>query len=152
MTPADIALARLTTLDTASESLRLDGERHGIDFVRRLFADWVSGTNRFDQTGERLLGAWNGGLLVGIGGLNRDPYAVDEEIGRLRHVYVLASHRRLGVGTLLVRNLLREAEGCFRVVRLRAASAEAAAFYRRLGFSDCADPCATHVIPAMPLP
>lgn len=150
MTPADIALARLATLDAASEPLRRDGERHGVDFVRRLFADWTSGTNRFDRPGERLLGAWHGAHLVGVGGLNRDPYALREDIGRLRHVYVLAAHRRLGIGAVLVRALLREAEGHFRVVRLRAASAEAAAFYRRLGFRDAAEPNVTHIIPVTP--
>ena len=151
MTPADIALAHLTTLGAASEPLRLDGERRGVDFVRRLFADWTSGTNRFDQPGERLLGAWHGAHLVGVGGLNRDPYAADDGIGRLRHVYVLAAHRRLGIGAVLVRALLRGAEGHFRVVRLRAASAEAAAFYRRLGFQENAEPNTTHLIPVTPL-
>lgn len=150
--PADIALVRLTALGPAAEPLRVDGASRGIDFVRRLFEDWMSGANRFDQPGEALLGAWQGDRLVGVGGLNRDPYAADEGVGRLRHVYVLASHRRLGIGETLVRRLLREAEGHFRVVRLRAVSPEAAAFYRVLGFSDCAEPAATHVIPVTPDP
>ncbi|WP_162596278.1 GNAT family N-acetyltransferase [Methylobacterium sp. 17Sr1-1] len=115
--------------------------------MRRLFEDHATGANRFDRPGERLLRAWHGGHLVGVGGLNGDPYVADNGIGRLRHLYVLAAHRRLGLGAVLVRALLREAEGHFRVVRLRTVSAEAAAFYRRLGFQETAEPNATHVIP-----
>ncbi|KMO37741.1 hypothetical protein VQ03_18805 [Methylobacterium tarhaniae] len=42
------------------------------------------------------------------------------------------------------------AEGHFRVVRLRAASPEAATFYRFLGFADTTEPDATHSIPVTP--
>ncbi|MET7244530.1 GNAT family N-acetyltransferase [Methylobacterium sp. EM32] len=148
---ADLKIAPLVTLGPLAEPLRAEAEMRRVDFVRRLFEDHAAGANRFDRPGERLLGAWHGGHLVGVGGLNRDPYVADDGIGRLRHVYVLASHRRRGIGAVLVRALLREAEGHFRVVRLRAASAEAAAFYRRLGFQEAAEPNATHLIPVTPL-
>ncbi len=147
----NLVVAALATLGPAAEPLRAEAEMQRVDFVRRLFEECATGVNRFDRPGERLLGAWHGGHLVGVGGLNRDPYTVAEGIGRLRHVYVLAAHRRFGIGAVLVRALLREAEGHFRVVRLRTASAEAAAFYRRLGFQEAAEPGATHLIPVTPL-
>ena len=146
MPQADTTLARLTTLGSAAEPLRADGDAHGIDFVRRLFEEWESGANRFDRPGEIALGAWRDDRLVALGGLNRDPYTAEDGVGRLRHVYVLSSHRRLGVGALLVGCLLREAASRFRIVRMRAVSPEAAAFYRHLGFMDCAEPFATHRI------
>lgn len=149
---ADLAVAALATLGADTERLRAEAEMQRVDFVRRLFEEHAAGVNRFDRPGERLLGAWHRGGLVGVGGLNRDPCAAEEGIGRLRHVYVLASHRRLGVGAMLVRHLLQHAEGHFRVVRLRAATPEAATFYRHLGFLESAGPSATHLIPVMPTP
>ncbi|TGD96320.1 GNAT family N-acetyltransferase [Methylobacterium nonmethylotrophicum] len=143
-----LTVTSLTALDPA-EPLRAEAERHGIDFVRRLFNDWATGENRFDQPGEILLGAWHGPRLVGLGGLNRDPYVVEYGIGRLRHVYVLETHRRHGVGAALVRQMLRAAEGQFQVVRLRAASPKSAALYRRLGFQE-AGGTATHLITVPP--
>ncbi len=64
---------------------------------------------------------------------------------------MLLSHRRLGIGAPLVGRLLRAAAGHFRTVRLRAASPDSAAFYRRLGFVACDDPAATHLIRVPPI-
>ncbi len=150
--PTGPTVAVLTTLGSAAEPIRVEARAHGIDFVRRFFEDWASGTNRFDRPGETALSVWQDDRLVGVGGLNRDPYTAEDGIGRLRHVYVLSSHRRLGVGALLVGRLLHEAAGHFRIVRLRAASPESAAFYRRLGFAECGEPAATHLIRMPPLP
>ncbi|MFH6785609.1 MULTISPECIES: GNAT family N-acetyltransferase [Methylobacterium] len=150
--PVRPAMMRLTALEPAANPLLAEAERHGTAFMRRLFLEWDAGANRFDRPGEIILGAWQDDRLVGLGGLNRDPYVAEDDVGRLRHVYVLASHRSLGVGALLVRHLLRDAEGHFRIVRLRAALPESAAFYRRLGFMECGDPAATHVIPVPPSP
>jgi len=150
--PAGPAVAVLAALDPAAGPILADAERQGIAFVRRLFEEWQSGSNRFERPGEIIFGAWQGEGLVGLGGLNRDPYTAEEGVGRLRHIYVLGSHRHLGVGTLLVRDLLRHAESHFRTVRLRAASPDSAAFYRRLGFAACDDPAATHLIRVPPTP
>lgn len=105
------------------------------------------GVNRFDLPGERLMLARAGGRLVGVGGLNRDPYAQAPDVGRLRHLYVLRDSRRGGVGTLLVRSILQGAEAHFSLIRLRTDSADAAAFYTRLGFRPVEAPDATHALP-----
>ena len=81
-----------------------------------------------------MLGAFFNDALVGVGALNRDPYTSEQGFGRLRRIYVTRSARRHGVGAALVRRLLEDAGGVFRVVRLRAASSEAAALYLRFGF------------------
>jgi GNAT superfamily N-acetyltransferase len=91
----------LSTDGTAS--LAADGERAGSRIVRRLVEEWASGANRFDRPGEVLLGAWLDGQLVGVCGLNVDPYAAQERVGRVRHLYVLSALRRLGVGRRLDR-------------------------------------------------
>jgi GNAT superfamily N-acetyltransferase len=126
--------------------LVLEADREGYAFMQRLEQDWRSGANRFDRAGEALFGAFSGERLVGVGGLNRDPYVRTEGIGRLRHLYVAFDARRRGVGRLLVERIIAEARGSFAVLRLRTPSADAAAFYCRLGFIETDEDAATHVM------
>ena len=67
-----------------------DSEREGLRFVRRLADEWASGANRFDRPGEMLFVAWGEGQVVGVAGLNVDPYTDGSGVGRVRHLYVLA--------------------------------------------------------------
>jgi N-acetylglutamate synthase-like GNAT family acetyltransferase len=110
-----------------------------------LINEWRTGSNRFDKPGERLLVAVDAGNIVGIGGLNVDPYRPIGDTARLRRLYVANDFRRQGVGEALVCALLKEAPGTFRVVRLSTNTEAAAAFYARLGFSAIEDETATHV-------
>jgi GNAT superfamily N-acetyltransferase len=146
MSHGDVQIIRLTVLTEDIKPLVVEAEQGGHRFMRRLYDEWNSGQNRFDGPGELFLGAFAGGRLVGVGGLNRDPYADDDQIGRLRHVYVLAAARRLRVGTLLVNKIISEAEKHFVVVRLRTITPEAATFYERLGFEKTSEEAATHRI------
>ena len=127
------------------EQLRSEAIGHGHRFVDRLIEDWIAGSNRFERPGERFLGAFAKDELVGVCGLNRDPYVEQDTIGRLRHLYVLAPARRCGVGAALVHWLLDDARGVFDAVRLRT-TPEAAAFYLRLGFVPVEDKTASHVM------
>lgn len=111
----------------------------GHDLVERLVAEWEDGTNRFDRTGEILLEARRLGQLVGVGGLNRDPYVDDPGVGRIRHLYVLPDVRGMGVGRALVAALVDHARGRFERARLRAGADEAWDFYLRLGFEETSD-------------
>lgn len=135
----------------------------GFQFLQRLVRDWRSGANRFEAPGEVLLEVRRDGRLVGIGGLNCDPYARVASIGRVRHVYVAPGSRRLGMGSRLVVEILARARGRFAAVRLRTSTREAELFYRALGFAPTVgDPEATHAIrlctspgrpsPGIPLP
>jgi len=141
-----IRIEQATTLSAEFDPLVVEAEADGHLFMRRLRDEWAAGSNRFDRPGERLMVACAGDRLVGVGGLNRDPYAEAPSIGRLRHLYVGRDARRQGVGALLVRSLLTGAEAHFTLIRLRTDSAEAAAFYRRLGFQRTDEADATHVI------
>jgi ribosomal protein S18 acetylase RimI-like enzyme len=106
----------------------------GFRFLIRLREEHASGANRFDGEGEVLLGVWRGGELVAVGGLNRDPYGGGPRAGRVRHVYVLPSARRAGVGRALVRELIDRAKISFDELVLRTDTAEAARFYEAIGF------------------
>lgn len=79
------------------EALLRESCAEGFDHVRRLIAHWEDGSNRFERLGEKLFGAFHEDALIGVGGLNIDPYAGDPAIGRVRHLYVLPNHRRHGV-------------------------------------------------------
>lgn len=134
--PAD----RLAVLITESE-------RAGLQFVRRLAEEWASGRNRFDRPGEALFGALLDGRLVGVCGLNVDPYAAGPRVGRVRHLYVSAAHRRLGVGRQLVSAVVAAARGPFSTLRLHTANPAAARLYESLGFRPHAgDAHCTHLM------
>jgi GNAT superfamily N-acetyltransferase len=111
-----------------------ESEQAGSRIVRRLVDEWASGANRFDRPGEALFGAWAGGRLVGVCGLNVDPYARDARVGRVRHLYVLEALRRLGVGRQLVTHVIEAARGRFDHLRLRTDNPAAARLYESLGF------------------
>lgn len=121
-----------------------ESERDGFGFLVRLRREFQDGGNRFDAPGEALLGCWNGPELVGVGGLNRDPYSPEPRVGRLRHLYVGAAHRRCGVGRMLVAALVEAARPHFDVLRLRTDTEAAARFYEALGFAPVSSPHATH--------
>lgn len=117
------------------EAILAESESEGFIFLRRLIDNWESGSNRFDSAGEILLMAMANGDVVGVGGVNIDPYANDEEVGRIRHVYVSRNHRRRAIGRGLVVRLLEFAKLNFREVRLKTETVEGAVFYSSLGFT-----------------
>jgi GNAT superfamily N-acetyltransferase len=112
------------------------GEGHNL--VERLVDEW-DGSNRFDRPGEIALEARFGPRLVGVGGLNRDPYVDDPGVGRIRHLYVTPDVRGMGVGRALVIALVDHARESFERVRLRAGASDARGFYLRLGFEETPD-------------
>jgi GNAT superfamily N-acetyltransferase len=143
----EVNIERLADLPTSLAVLVAESEQRGYRFVRRLADEWTSSVNRFDQPGEALFGAWAAGRLVGVCGLNIDPYATDGSIGRVRHLYVLEEFRRLGVGRRLMEAVMAAARGRFTLLRLRTEIALAAAFYEKLGFSPQAGvPACTHTL------
>jgi GNAT superfamily N-acetyltransferase len=109
-------------------------EEEGYDFIRRLWDEYASGANRFDQPGEALFGAY-GGALIGVGGLNIDPYQADARVGRVRHVYVAPSHRRSGAGRALLLAIIAAARGRFGALTLWTSNPHADALYRAVGFA-----------------
>jgi hypothetical protein len=64
-----IRIAPVTGLHPSLEALRVAASDEGFRFVNRLVAEWHSGTNRFDQPGELLVGAFQADNLLAVCGL-----------------------------------------------------------------------------------
>lgn len=139
-----LVIARLLELPATLKVLEDESLSQEFGMLARLRSEWDSRANRFDRDGEILLGAYRDERLVGIGGLNRDPYLPDGATGRIRHLYVLEGERRAGIGTALVERLLQHAVAHFDVVRLW--SDHAHRFYESLGFLPVDAPKATHLL------
>jgi len=150
---ADIAIVRIDVLSPhLFAELVEEREQAGFRFVRRLVEDWQSGSNRFALPGEALFVALSGEQVVGVCGLNIDPYSVVAAVGRVRRLYVLSAFRRQGVGRRLVQAVVAASQGSFYSLRLRTETAEASRFYAALGFQECVGvPDCTHVLEGVPL-
>ncbi len=133
---AGIAVRPFASLPADVSILLTASRAEGHNLVERLVDDWRDGSNRFDRPGEIAFEARIGTRLVGVGGLNRDPYHDDPQVGRIRHVYVSTAARGDGVGTALVTALIGHARGRFTRVRLRTVTSAGSAFYSALGFEE----------------
>jgi GNAT superfamily N-acetyltransferase len=129
---------KITTIDLLTiELLRplLDESlREGHEFVDRLWREYESDVNRFNSTGEMLLGVYDDETLIAIGALHSDPYLLDAAIGRIRHVYVLNAWRGRGVGRRLLDALIDAARPHYHTLTLRTFTPDATAFYNAIGF------------------
>jgi GNAT superfamily N-acetyltransferase len=128
------------------KSLVDESKQEGFGLVQRTIDDWSSGANRFSQTGEGFWGLLLGARLIGIGGLNIDPYVEDAGTGRVRHLYIRQAYRRSGCATLLMNTIIGQARRHFDLLRLFTANPAAAAFYERLGFERLPGYKVSHVL------
>jgi GNAT superfamily N-acetyltransferase len=123
-------------LDFDLHSLVEQSKEDGFRFLERLVNDLKSGSNTFNREGEVLIGVFNEkGIPVAIGGLNRDPFSKDKNIGRLRRFYVSKEVRRSGIGSLLVNRIIDEAKRHYEIVVLHTDTEQGDRFYRAVGFS-----------------
>jgi len=129
-----VIITPITELPRALPTLIASAEAEGFQALTTLARNFESGTNRFAGAGEVLLTLWDGDDLLGIGGLNRDPYFPERTVGRLRHLYVLPPLRSRGLGRSLVKALENHAKGVFPVLQLFTQSPRAGAFYEALGY------------------
>jgi GNAT superfamily N-acetyltransferase len=147
-TSVPLAISRLHDLPADLDQLVQASLAEGYGHLERLREVWTSGADRFALPGEALFEARQEGRLVGICGLNRDPYAGRAEVGRVRRLYVVPDARRLGIARRLVTEVLREARGRFAALRLRTTTREGMLFYQALGFHPTTStPTATHELP-----
>lgn len=107
----------------------------GYDFIQRLWDEYEAGLTTFSEPGAILLGMTRQNVLIAIGGVHPDPYLKAPHIGRIRHVYVVPSARRLGLGAQLVRGLISQSSGQFSLYTLRTLTDHGHAFYTELGFT-----------------
>lgn len=139
-------ITRVKKLDIeALEWLREESLLEGFRFIERMCTEWTSGTNRFTAPGEALFLAIADDRIVGVCGLNCDPFQHDPFVGRVRRLYVARAHRRAGVGRTLLETVILHAQEHFRLLRLR--TEEANEFFLSQGFRRIAsEENATHFI------
>jgi GNAT superfamily N-acetyltransferase len=126
----------------------------GFRAIKRLVTEWETGINRFDRPGEALFIARQGApqsgsgpdRILGVCGLNRDPYINSSQIGRVRRLYVMQDNRRQGIGRILVHQVIEVAKLSFDRLHVRTTNPIAAQFYQSLGFMLCHDESATHAL------
>ncbi|HEY0008506.1 MAG TPA: GNAT family N-acetyltransferase [Tepidisphaeraceae bacterium] len=151
MLPSGVQILALDDPDHLTD-LAAEAQIGGHRMVRRLIEEWRDGRNRFDAPGESVFTATINGRIVGVVGLNRDPFADDVSVGRVRRLYVAADHRRSGIATALMAHLVNDAKGHFRSLHLRTHDPIAAAFYAAVGFKTVTDnDVVTHCL-ALPQP
>lgn len=144
MRPCDVVIEPLAGLEQLA-ALETDANTDGRAIVSRLVREWLDGRNRFSGAGERAYVAKLGGRVCGVGGLNRDPFAGNVAVGRVRRLYVAVDHRRKGIGTAIVERLMADARGVYTRLHLRTHDPHAAAFYEANGFERVmGDPDCTH--------
>jgi N-acetylglutamate synthase-like GNAT family acetyltransferase len=141
-----ILISRTNSLNIHIEDDLLSASMvEGFKPVQWLLEDWEKGKNRFSKPGEALYFALLESRQVGVCGVNRDPFAADDRVGRLRRLYVLPQFRRMGVGRMLVQQALADARQHFTVIRLRTLDENAGAFFEAIGFTRVeGDEGATH--------
>jgi GNAT superfamily N-acetyltransferase len=128
-----VTIVRTTSLElNALQELREESSREGFEFLERLCKEWASGANRFEAPGEALFVAVADDHIVGMCGLNRDPYACCSCTGRVRRLYVAPAYRRRGVGQALLESVVTHARIHFSLLRVRTEAADK--FYTAHGF------------------
>lgn len=118
----------------------------GFRAIERLVTDWETGINRFDRPGEALFIARQGDRILGVCGLNCDPYINPSQIGRVRRLYVMQDSRRQGIGRTLVHQIIEVAKLSFDRLHVRTTNPIAAQFYQSLSFMACHCESATHTL------
>lgn len=137
-----ISIRQTVVLPDELSELAVQARHEGFRFLDRLITEFESGSNLFAKQGEALFEARKGGALVGIGGLNHDPYVASATglgIGRIRRLYVEPAFRKQGVARLIMIAIEQFARGSFATLRLRTDTEQGALFYSQLGYTAIAN-------------
>ncbi|WP_142333991.1 GNAT family N-acetyltransferase [Bacillus wiedmannii] len=111
-----------------------ESKEEGFNFLIRLISEYENKINIFNKTGECLYGIFQGEKLIGIGGLNEDPYTENNKISRLRRFYIAKEYRRKGLGRLLLVRIISDAKKYFNIVVLNTDTVQGDKFYISIGF------------------
>lgn len=87
---APLLIAAITPDEPGFSALRAESLTQNLNMLGRLAENWQSGINRFNAPGEKLLGAFAFGQLVGVCGLNVDPFSQQPRAGASA-IYISAS-------------------------------------------------------------
>lgn len=141
-TVIEINDSNILSLQKMAEESKLRGE--GV--VEKTIAEWLSGKNKFEKVGEKLWGLVINNEIIGMGGLNQDPYLNDETVGRVRHVYIMKEYRGRGLSRVLLNLIISLAKEHYTTLRLSTHNPIAASLYESLGFEKVDEIKATHII------
>ena len=106
----------------------------GHNFGKRFVDEYFNGYNRFDKPGESLYVARVEDMVIGICGLNIDPFLNRIDVGRVRRFYVLSKYRGNGIGKELLRTIVIEAKKSFKKLTLYTENPIADNLYTSMGF------------------
>ncbi len=129
-----VKVALAATLPNELTYLARTAQLEGFTMVERLIENYHAGKNRFDRRGEALFLVHDGSQLIGAGGVNIDPYFADDELGRVRHLYIEPESRRRGIGRMLMQHIEQHASSYFKQLQLFTPTVAAAIFYEHLGY------------------
>ncbi|WP_088677585.1 GNAT family N-acetyltransferase [Rhizobium sp. R339] len=107
---------------------RCEGHLH----ITRLIQEWSAGEVRFDDVREKLLAAYAGQALAGIGGMTVE-HAMAGAL-RMRRFYVQPAMRGHGIGRMLAQALLDHGRSFCTLATVHAGNDRAAKFWESLGF------------------
>jgi len=133
-----LLIEEITPEEPGFIALRAESIVQNFNMLRRLEECWQSGENRFNAPGEKLLGAFVGGKLVGVCGLNRDPFSQHPRAGRIRHLYISEAWRGNLIGQQLLNAVMANASTWFNFLDTNAPQ-KAFRFYEKAGFQPVAD-------------
>lgn len=131
----------IVQLEELSQNALEDGYR----IVRKTIDQWIDGSNRFSDKREVLYGIKDKDKFIAIGGFNVDPYIMDDDVGRVRHIYVHTDYRNQGIATFLFQKIMNEKAHFFKVVRLSTKNEAAMELYESYGFRKVVEFKATHI-------
>lgn len=130
-----VSIRRAVALPNDIDSMAGAADREDLGLVARLAADYRADKNRFDGPGEGLWAARRDGVLIGVCGLNQDPFAEPAELaGRVRRLYVRPECRRQGVAAALLDAVEEQARSHFAILAAFTTDERAQAFYRGRGY------------------
>ncbi|WP_173910482.1 GNAT family N-acetyltransferase [Acinetobacter sp. Marseille-Q1618] len=146
----------ITTLSIQLEQSIFHSQQEKFRFLTRLKSEFESGVNRFDQQGEALFAVYKNKQLIGIAGLNQQPYDVKNslsingfnfypaEIGRIRRFYIHPNFRQCGIARKLLTEIKDFAQHYFKILTLFTDTTDAAAFYQACAYHACQHPKISH--------
>ncbi len=119
---------------SALQQIADEATSQGYEFVQRTIDEWKSGVNTFSKPSEKLWGMIVDGEIIGLGGLNQDPFTDDPTLGRARHVYVAEKYRGHGLSKVILNLIITRAKEYFKSLRLATTNPIAVSLYESLGF------------------
>ncbi len=127
-------IIRITDLSDGIRELAKIASADGHQNIETLVKEFDSGVNRFSKPGEALFGAYDATSILGIGGINIDPYYGLPTVARVRRLFVKPDARRRGVATALMLQIEETGRRHFSGLQLLTNSRTASQFYLSLGY------------------